>query len=322
MTSLGGKGLGRRLAARALGYGLGRLCVQALHFLSVDVSSTHVRICADRPLPLSEDRIVIERLELNELNSLIGVWMESNDGLKAIRVDAGNLAHDAHLHVLRILLRDGHIRRRVVLFITHEDVRDQRTLAWQERDGQLDCFSVPILRVPPLEFDAADCLIELVKEAELGAHAEVRDREEAELFEDELARKLDLNCGGREEVLEGQRCDLHYIPYVKRVNPLILVEVAQDVFHVGVAHLEAHAATEARVCLSLGGLRDVHRGEDRGLARVEALQTVMVFGQGPGAGHSILRLRSVVFERYLPEDRLEDGQQFDSRLLQQGKAEI
>ena len=248
--------------------------------------------------------------------------MESNDGLKAIGVDAGNLAHDAHLDVLRVLLRDGHIGRRVMLFIAHEDVRDQRTLAWQERDGQLDCFSVPILRVSPLKFDAADRLIELVQEAELGAHAEVRDREEAELFEDELSRKLDLNCGGREEVLEGQRCDLHYIPYVKRVNPLILVEVAQDVFHVGVAHLEAHAATEARVCLSLGGLRDVNRGEDRGLARVEALQTVMVFGQGPGAGHSVLRLRGVVFECYLPEHRLEDGQQFYSRLLQQGKAKI
>ena len=234
--------------------------------------------------------------------------MEPNDGLKAIGVDAGNLAHDAHLHVLRILLRDGHIRRGVMLFITHEDVRDQRTLAWQERDGQLDRLSVPILGVSPLEFHATDRLIELVKEAELGAHAEVRDREEAELFEDELSRKLDLNCGGREEVLEGQWCDLHNIAYVKGVNPLILVEVAQDVFHVGVAHLEAHAATEACVCLCLSSFRDVHRGEDRGLARVEALQTVMVFGQRSGAGHSILRLRSVVFKCYLPEDRLEDGQ--------------
>ena len=234
--------------------------------------------------------------------------MEPNDGLKAIGVDAGNLTHYAHLHVLRILLRNGHIRRRVMLFITHEDVGDQRTLAWQERDGQLDCFSVPILRVSPLEFDAADCLIELVKEAKLGTHAEVGDCEEAELFEDELTRKLDLNCGGREEVLEGQWCDLHYIPYVKRVNPLILVEVAQDVFHVGIAHLEAHAATEACVCLCLSSFCYVHRREDRGLARVEALQTVMVFGQRPGAGYSILRLWSVVFKGYLPEDGLEDGQ--------------
>ena len=108
--------------------------------------------------------------------------MEANDGLKAIGVDSGNLAHDAHLHILRVLLGDGHIGRRVMLFITHEDVRDQGTLARQERDGQLDCFSVPILGVSPLEFDAADGLIELVEEAEFGAHAEVGDREEADLL--------------------------------------------------------------------------------------------------------------------------------------------
>jgi len=82
----------------------------------------------------------------------------------------------------------------MVLLVGHENVADEGTLTGQERDGQLDGLTVPILTVLPVELDAPDSLIQLVQEAELSPHAEVRHGKEAQLLEDKLARELNLNC--------------------------------------------------------------------------------------------------------------------------------
>lgn len=50
--------------------------------------------------------------------------MEANYRLKSVGVDAGDLADDSHFDVLRVLLRDGHVARRVVLLVGHQYVAD------------------------------------------------------------------------------------------------------------------------------------------------------------------------------------------------------
>ena len=44
--------------------------------------------------------------------------------------------------------------------------------------------------------------------------------------------------------MQGQRCDLHDVADVERVDPLVLVQIAQDVFHIGVAHLQTQTAAQ------------------------------------------------------------------------------
>ena len=116
---------------------------------------------------------------------------------------------------------------------------------------------MPVLRVLALERNAANRLIQLVQEAELGAHAKVADGKETELLEDEFARELDLNGRARQEVLEGERRNLHDVADVEGIYPLVLVEVAQDVLHVGVAYCEVQPAPQPRVCLLLARLCDL-----------------------------------------------------------------
>eukprot|EP00354_Favella_ehrenbergii_P003012 CAMPEP_0170453494 /NCGR_PEP_ID=MMETSP0123-20130129/2059_1 /TAXON_ID=182087 /ORGANISM="Favella ehrenbergii, Strain Fehren 1" /LENGTH=129 /DNA_ID=CAMNT_0010715889 /DNA_START=3398 /DNA_END=3786 /DNA_ORIENTATION=- len=123
-------------------------------------------------------------------------------------------------------------------------------------------FPVPVLAVFTLERHPADRLVELMQKAELCAHTEVGDGQEAQLFEHELARQLNLNRCGREEVLQGERSNLHDVANVERVDPLVLVQVSQDVLHVCVAHLQGHAAAQSRVSLRLRRLDDVGGGED------------------------------------------------------------
>lgn len=71
--------------------------------------------------------------------------MVANDRLQAARIDASSLPHDSDVLVVILVLRDDHVRRRVVLLVRHQDVRNQRTLTWQERDGHFNCFPMPVL---------------------------------------------------------------------------------------------------------------------------------------------------------------------------------
>ena len=60
-------------------------------------------------------------------------------------------------------------------------MRHQGALARQERYRDLDCLAVPVLGVASRVDVLAEHLLQLVQEAELGAHAEVRYSQEAQL---------------------------------------------------------------------------------------------------------------------------------------------
>jgi hypothetical protein len=85
---------------------------------------------------------------------------------------------------------------------------------------------VPVLGVLALKALLLDDLFQLVQESVLRAHTEVADGEEAHLFEEELARKLQLDSRLRQEVLQGERRYLHDIANVETIYPLRLVQVA------------------------------------------------------------------------------------------------
>ena len=53
------------------------------------------------------------------------------------------------------------------------------------------------------------------------------------LLEDILAGQFELDRGHRHEVLHSQRRDLHDVPDVQAIDPLRLVQIAQQVLHVG-----------------------------------------------------------------------------------------
>ena len=122
---------------------------------------------------LTKDSVVVEGLELDQLDSVVGVWVETDNRLQSIRIDSDNLTYNSNFDVLGVILRDCHIRGRVVLLVTHQDVRDKGTLAREERDSEFDSFAVPVLRVFPLEGYSSDRFIKLVQESEFGAHTEV-----------------------------------------------------------------------------------------------------------------------------------------------------
>lgn len=78
-----------------------------------------------------------------------------------------------------------------------------------------------------------------MQKSELSSHAKVGDSQEAKLFQNELSRHLNLNRSWGEEVLESEWSNLHDVSDVKRVDPLVLVQVAKDVFHVSVSNLQS-----------------------------------------------------------------------------------
>lgn len=120
--------------------------------------------------------------------------MEPDDGLQPIRIDTRDLADDAHLHILRLVFWNRHIGRGMVLLVTHQYVRHQWALAWQERNRKFHSLAMPVFTIFPIELDSTNGFIELVEKSELRAHAKVGHSKEAQLFKNELPRQLDLDC--------------------------------------------------------------------------------------------------------------------------------
>ena len=124
VTSFWSQWLWWRLTTRSLdhSWGFGCLSVQALCLFSVNVASAHMSICADR-LSLSKDLKVVKRLHLNELYSIVRIWVISNDWLQSVWINTMDLSDDSHFDILRVFFGNSHVRRRVVLFVTHQNVR-------------------------------------------------------------------------------------------------------------------------------------------------------------------------------------------------------
>ena len=169
------------LAARSLLFSICclRLIIEALSLFPIEISSSLVVSGSWCIACFAENLIVVQWLYLNELDSVIWIWMEPDNWLEAIWIHTRNLSNHSHFHILSFIFRNCHVRRWVMLFVTHQDVRDQGTFTGQERDSQFDSLSMPILRIFSLEFDPTDRFIELVKKSEFSSHAEVWYSEEA-----------------------------------------------------------------------------------------------------------------------------------------------
>ena len=76
-----------------------------------------------------EGCIVVNRRVLNKLDSVVAVWMEADDRLKLVAVDAGDLPDNSDLDILAVVLWDRHVGRRMMFLVAHQNVRHQRTLA-------------------------------------------------------------------------------------------------------------------------------------------------------------------------------------------------
>ena len=61
-------------------------------------------------------------LEVNLLNPVLAVWVVSDDRLKSARVDAVHLPDNSDEFILIFVFGNDHVRRRVMLFVTHEDM--------------------------------------------------------------------------------------------------------------------------------------------------------------------------------------------------------
>ena len=72
----------------------------------------------------------------------------------------------------------------------------------------------------------------------LSAHAEIAHCEETQFFEYELASQFNLDRGTAHEVLQSQGRYLHDVTYIKTVDPFVLIQVPEDIFHVGVTHFK------------------------------------------------------------------------------------
>jgi hypothetical protein len=89
------------------------------------------------------------------------------------------------------------------------------------------------LRVSPGVDVFSEHLLQLMEESKLCAHAKVRNSEEAKLFEDVFSGEFELDGGDGHKVLHGERCNLHDVAYIEAEYPLALVQVSEEVPHVG-----------------------------------------------------------------------------------------
>ena len=151
-----------------------------------------------------------------------------------------------------------------------------------------------------------------MKEPELCSHTEVRHCQKAKLLKHKLPRQLDLNGCRREEVLEGQGSNLHYVSNIEGVDPFILVQVAQNVLHVSIAHLDNSSTAQPAICFLLSLLDYTGTGQ-----LLNVLDIRVLLWQRPSDRDSTLLLSDVVLNGDLLQDGLKYWEQLHSCLFQQ-----
>lgn len=86
------------------------------------------------------------------------------------------------------------------------------------------CFDID--RVKGKLFLGAD------QEAQLSGDAEVRDGEESYFFEDGVSGQFDINLLIAVQVVNGEWRYLHNVSNIQQVQPLTLIQIPQQNFHV------------------------------------------------------------------------------------------
>lgn len=77
------------------------------------------------PASLTVDVIVVEGLDIDILDSVVGLGVVSDDRLQPVRLNTHELPHHSHLHILTTVLRYRQVAGRMVLFIAHDNMRNQ-----------------------------------------------------------------------------------------------------------------------------------------------------------------------------------------------------
>ena len=156
----------------------------------------------------------------------------SNDRLQTTWIYAIDLSNNSDIFILVFILRDDHIRRRMMLFITHQYVRYQRTFTRQKGDSHFHCFSMPVLWIFTIKKLVLNLFFQLMEEPVLSAHAKVTNCKETHLLKNKFSWKFQLYCCLTQEVLQSQWWNLHNIANVETVYPLTLIQIAKNVLHV------------------------------------------------------------------------------------------
>lgn len=118
---------------------------------------------------------------------------------------------------------------------------DERALAWQETTRDLERLPVPklalCLHVGWLEAGLREgrltaTVLRCSKEAQFRGHAEVGDGKVAYFLQDRVSTELEVDLLRRVQVMDRKRRDLHDVANVEEVEPLALVQIAEQYLHI------------------------------------------------------------------------------------------
>ena len=168
----------------------------------------------------------VHLLLINFRNSVLSIRVVSDDWLQATGVDSVWLSYDSHEFVLAFVFWYHHVWRRVVFFITHQNMWNKGTLTWQERNGHFHGLSMPVFWISPFKSLLVYLFFQLVKESILSAHAEVTNRQKAHFLEHKFPWELQLNGSVWKEILKCEGRNLHDVTDVETVYPFTLVQVS------------------------------------------------------------------------------------------------
>ena len=129
----------------------------------------------------------------------------------------------------------------MVLLVAQEDVVQQRTIARQKRASNIQGHRVPQLALLGFLLDRevlelAYLILELYDEPDLSRRAEVANDEEAYHLEKAVPRQALFIPSHLRQILQLQWANLHYVADIEVLDPLCLVQEAQDVPQVNVEH--------------------------------------------------------------------------------------
>ena len=119
-------------------------------------------------------------------------------------------------------------------------------------DGSSLIWTRNLNSVDMQKYDTARKLIFLWKLKSYWAKSEIND--ETYLFKDWISSQLYLEAQATVHIMDCQWCNLHDVPYVKKIQPFTLIEVPQNWLHVKLSSWAKFARIDFLLILSYLGL--------------------------------------------------------------------
>ena len=176
-----------------------------------------------------------------------------NDWPKFAILDPSHWLYHHETFLLNLIFSNGCLGRCMMFLVAQKNVIKQRTVRRKERTSDFKRFGVPHFRLGLLfrnveSLKIVDFFLELNYEADLSADTKVAHAEETYgLQEGKTVQFLFISpyCN---QIFELNGRYLHNVPNVESLNPLRLIQKAQDMSHVGLFGLMSY--TKGRFTLS------------------------------------------------------------------------